>query len=142
MTKNSYQFEDFKINVKLKLAALWTAVLFCYVYGDFFTLFVPGRIENLIQGNSGSGATTPVKLLLYAVLMSLPPLMVFLSLALKPKVNRLLNLLLGIFFTAIMVLITANSLDRWMLFYTYLGVVEIIITLLIVVHAWRWPKQH
>ena len=142
MTTNPYIFEDFKINVKLKLAALWTAVIFCYVYGDFFTLFVPGRIENLMKGDSGNGTTTPIKLLLYAVLMSLPPLMVFLSLALKPKVNRILNLLLGAFFTVIMILVTATSIDSWMLFYSYLGIVEIIITALIIVYAWRWPKQH
>lgn len=133
--------EDFKINVKFKLSALWASAMFCYIYGDFFTLFVPGRIQSLMNGNSGAGTTTPVKLLIFAVLMSLPSVMVFLSLMLKPKVNRLTNIILGIFFTAIMVLIVSTSFDNWNAFYIYLGVVEIVITSLIAWQAWVWPKQ-
>ena len=140
--QNKHELQDFKINVKFKLSALWASVMFCYVYGDFFTLFVPGRIENLIDGNSGAGKTTPVKLLLFAILMTLPSLMVFLSLALKPKINRWTNLSMGLFFTAIMILVVATSIDQWMLFYIYLGIIEIVITLLIVWHAWKWPKEN
>ena len=42
--------EDFKINVKLKLAGLWTAVMFCYIYADYFGLFVPGRLQHMLEG--------------------------------------------------------------------------------------------
>lgn len=140
MENNKPSLEDFKINVKLKLSALWIAVMFCYIYGDFFTLFVPGRIENLMHGNSGVGMTTPSKILLFAIMMSLPPMMIFLSLVLKPAINRWANLIAGLFFTAIMILVVSTSIGQWMLFYTYLGTVEIILTLLILVHAWRWPK--
>jgi len=115
--------------------------MFCYVYGDFFTLFVPGRIENLMNGNSGAGSTSPTKLLMFAILMTIPSIMIFLSVALKPKVNRWLNLAMGVFFTAIMILVVSVSIDEWMIFYIYLGVVEIILTSLIVWLAWRWPKQ-
>lgn len=138
---NANDLKDFKINVKLKLSALWVAVMFCYVYGDFFSLFVPGRLERLMDGNSGMGATTPMKILMFAILMTLPSVMVFLSLVLKPKVNRLVNLSMGVFFTAVMILVVATSLGDWMIFYTYLGIVEIIITSLIVWYAWRWPKH-
>ncbi|MCI0752086.1 MAG: DUF6326 family protein [Flammeovirgaceae bacterium] len=138
---NQSRFEDFKVNTKIKLSALWTAVMFCYVYGDFFTLFVPGRIENLMAGNSGAGETTPIKLLMFAILMTLPSVMIFLSLILKPKVNRWANILVGLFFTAIMILVTAASISEWMIFYIYLAVVEIILTSLVVWNAWMWPKH-
>lgn len=137
---NSRNLEDIKINVKFKLSALWIAVMFCYVYGDFFTLFVPGRIKNLMDGNSGVGATTPVKLLLFTVLMSMPAIMIFLSLTLKPKVNRLINIILGTFFTVIMVLTLLSAADFWHLFYLFIGTIEIGITLLIVWYAWKWPR--
>lgn len=133
--------EDVKINVKLKLSALWASVMFCYIYGDFFSLFVPGRIDSLMNGNSGIGNTTPLKLLMFALLMTLPSIMVFLSLVLKPKINRWANVSMGIFFTAIMVLVIATSIGKWMIFYIFLGVIEIVITLLIVWYAWSWPKQ-
>ena len=47
MKKNEYQ--DFKVNIKLKLSLLWTSVMFCYVYGDYFQLYVPGKVEGLIK---------------------------------------------------------------------------------------------
>ena len=37
--------EDFKINVKIKLAVLWTSVMFCYIYEDYFELYVPKRLN-------------------------------------------------------------------------------------------------
>jgi hypothetical protein len=120
--------EDLKVNIKLKLAALWTSLMFCYVYGDFFSLFVPGRIQRLIDGESGAGETTPVMLLLYAVLLALPALMIFFSVTLKARLNRLLNIIMGVFFTLVMILVVLTSLSEWMVFYTFLGVIEIILT--------------
>lgn len=135
------KLQDFSINVKFKLAALWTSVMFCYVYGDFFSLFLPNRLQNLMNGVSGVGATTPLKLLMFAVLMTLPSLMIFLSLALKAKTNRRLNIALGIFYTAVMMLVGATSIGEWKIFYTYLAVVEIILTSLIVGLAWSWQRK-
>jgi hypothetical protein len=132
-------FEDFKINIKLRLAALWTSLMFCYVYGDFFSLFVPGRIQRLMDGNSGAGQTTPVMLLAYAVLLATPALMIFLSVTLKASVNRLLNIIMGSFFTLVMMLVTVTSLGEWMMFYTFLGIIEMILTCIIVWQAVKWP---
>lgn len=139
--KDTTNFENVRIDVKLKLSALWASVMFCYIYGDFFSLFVPGRIDSLMNGNSGAGTTTPLKLLMFAILMTLPSVMVFLSLLMKPKINRWTNVSMGIFFTAIMVLVVVTSIDKWMIFYIFLGATEIAITLLIVWYAWNWPKQ-
>lgn len=133
--------EDFQVNIKIKLSALWVAVMFCYVYGDYFILFVPGHIKNLMDGNSGVGTTTPLSLLGFAVLMTLPIVMIFLSLMLKAKASRWSNISVGIFFTLVMMLIVVTSKGKWMLFYIYLGLVEIILTSTIVWLAWKWPKQ-
>jgi hypothetical protein len=133
--------EDIQINIKIKLAALWASVMFCYVYGDFFELFVPGHIETLMKGVSGLGTTTPGKLLGFAILMSIPSVMIFLSVILPARINRWANIITGIFFTAIMLLVAVTSTGEWMLFYIYLAVVEMIITSLIVWFAWKWPRQ-
>jgi hypothetical protein len=133
--------DDLNIHVKLKLSALWVSVLFCYVYGDFFSLFTPGRIQNLMDGRSGAGTTTPTMLLLYAILMSIPALMIFLSLAMRPAVSRWANVVTGVFFTLVMILVVITSIDHWMIFYTYLGVIEIVLTILIVWYALKWPRE-
>lgn len=132
--------QDFAINVKLKLSALWVSVMFCYIYGDYFSLFVPGHIKGMMNGESGTGTTTPLILLIYAVVLSIPPCMIFLSLILSPKISRLTNIIAGLFFTVIMVLVAGTSIEKWMMFYIYLGIAEILFTCLIVYYAWTWPK--
>jgi hypothetical protein len=139
--KNKTNLQDFRINVKFKLSALWASVMFCYIYGDYFSLYVPGQLEGLMKGECGVGSTTPVKLVMFSLLIATPSLMIFLSLALKPTINRVLNIILGLFFTVIMGLIVVTSKDPWMIFNTVLGSIEMILTLLIVWYAWKWPKE-
>lgn len=74
-------------------------------------------------------------------MMSVPSILIFLSLVLAPKVNRVVHILFGFIYTIIMVLVVSNSIDAWHSFYVYLGILEMLITLLIVWTAWRWPKQ-
>ncbi|MBD1384936.1 hypothetical protein IDJ75_06575 [Mucilaginibacter rigui] len=133
-------FEDIKVNTKIKLSALWVSLMLLYIYGDIFSMFVPQRLKGLLNGHMGVGETTPYKLLAAAILMAVPALMVFLSLVLKPKTNRILNIIAGIIYTIVMVLVVLISIDPWWVFYIFLGMVEVIITLLIVWQAWKWPK--
>lgn len=130
--------EDLKIHVRIKLSALWTALTLCYLYGDFFGLFKPGRLEGMIQGKMGPlGQTTQGVLLGTSIMMSIPCLMVFLSLVLKPQTSRWANIVFGTIFTVIMLITMPGSWN----FYIYLGVVEVVLTATIVGYAWTWPKQ-
>jgi Family of unknown function (DUF6326) len=136
---NSNNFEDIKININIKLSALWTAVTLCFLYGDYFELYVPKKVEGLISGDNL--LDNPMKLLGGAVLLAIPALMVFLSILLKPWINRWLNIIFGLFFTAIMLLIAFTSGGQWYIFYVFLAIVESIITSLIVWYALKWPRQ-
>lgn len=136
---NIGELEDFRINVKIKLSALWVSLMFCYVYGDYFQFFVPGHIADLMTGKAI--LDTPVKLLAAAILMAIPSLMIFLSLTLKPKINRLLNMIFGVFYTLVMLLVVITSISQWNAFYTFFGLVEIILTLLIIWNALNWSKK-
>ncbi|MFX1508636.1 MAG: DUF6326 family protein, partial [Promethearchaeota archaeon] len=66
-----------------------------------------------------------------------PSLMVFLSLILMEKVNRWVNIILGIVFIGV-ILITLLMPGAWAYYILY-AVVEIIIYILIIWHAWKWP---
>lgn len=135
--KHAKALEDFKVPVKLKLSALWASLMFCYIYGDYFGLYVPGALQSMLDGRMGPlGPTTQGVLLGTSVLMAIPSLMPFLALALKPSVLRPLNIVLGLAYTVIM----AISMPGAWRFYQMLGVVEIVLTLLIVGYAWAWPK--
>ena len=136
MTNNG--LEDFKIPLKIKLSALWTSVTFCYLYGDYFELYLPKKVEGMINGESM--LDSPMKLFAASVLLAIPAVMVFLSVLVKPSINRWLNIIFGVFFTAIMVLIALASITYWRIFYVFFSLLEVAITSLIVWYAWRWPK--
>lgn len=134
-----HTLKDFEIPTKIKLAALWTSVTLCYLYGDYFELYVPQKVEGLVSGENR--LDSPTKLFVASVLLAIPAWMVFLSIILKPSINRGLNIILGIFFTAIMLLIAFTSVDPWRTFYVFLAITESVITSMIVWYAWKWPKQ-
>ncbi len=137
MKKAGTALDDIKIHVKIKLSALWAAVMFCYIYGDHFRLFQQGELQGMLEGKMWSLPVTQELLLGTSILMAIPGVMVFLSLALKPNLNRWVNIILGVAYTAI-VLITMPG--AWA-FYIFLGIVEVALTVLIVWYAWSWPKQ-
>lgn len=130
--------EDAKIPVKIKLSALWTSLMLCYVYGDYFGLYRPGKLENMIDGKMGPlGAVTQNVLVGTSIMMAIPALMVFLSLAMKPAINRWVNAFLGLAYAAIMVLTLPGA---WR-FYQLLGVIEILLSLAITGLALKWPRR-
>ncbi len=130
---------DPNINVKIKLSVLWVSVTLCYLYGDYFEFYVPEKVEGLINGDNI--LNSPIRLFLAALLMVIPALMVVLSLLLKPLLAKWLNIVFGIFFSLIMLLIVFYSITPWLIFYVFLAVVEIVLTSLIVWYALKWPKN-
>ncbi|MFZ5978041.1 MAG: hypothetical protein GTN67_05875 [Hydrotalea flava] len=135
---NTSDFEDLKVNIKIKLSALWASVTFFYIYGDYFELYVPNKVQGIINGNSM--LDNPVKLFAASVLLAVPALMICLSVILKPRINRKLNIIAGCFFTAIMFLIAVTSISEWRTFYVFYAIVESILTSIIVWYAWKWTK--
>jgi len=137
-SKNS--FEDFRVNIKIKLSLLWVSVTLCYLYGDYFELYVPTKTQGLVNGENL--LNSPVKLFAAAVLLVIPAIMVFLSATLKPKINRFLNMIFGIFFTAIMLSIAITSLEPWRAFYAFLAIIESFLTVMIFWYALKWPMNN
>lgn len=134
----STTLEDTKVPVRYKLAALWTCVMFCYVYGDYFELYVPGKLQDMLNGQMALGAVTQGLLVGTAVLMAVPSLMILLSLVLPASACRWANVSVGLFYAAIMLLILFNG--AWA-FYLLFATIEVFLTLLAVWLAWRWPRK-
>ena len=112
--------------------------MFCYIYGDYFELYVPGKVAGLLNGQNL--LDTPWKLLAATVLLVVPALMISLSVFLKPAVARPLHIVVGAFFTLLMLFIAATSWSEWRMFYVLLAFIESILTAVIVWQALRWPK--
>jgi len=127
---------DTPVPIKHKLAALWTSVMFCYIYADYFGLYIPGKLQGMLDGRMGPlGRTTQGVLFGTSVMMAIPSLMIFLSVALKPRPSRWLNIIIGVLYTLIIMV----TMWDWA-FYVFFGVIEVVLTGLVVWYAWRWPR--
>ena len=131
--------ENREVNIKIKLAALWASVTLCYLYGDYFELYTPDKVNSLITGENN--LDSPIKLFIASLILAISSVMVGASVILTPKINRILNIVFGIVFTLMMVGIGIFSTNEWYLFYVFLAFLESGITALIVWYAWKWPKE-
>ena len=136
--KTATTLEDVKINIKIKLSALWASVMFIYLYVDVFGFYKPGIIEDAIAGKVWEFQVTQVWLLGVIILMTIPSLMVFLSLTLPAKANRWTNIIVGIFEIAFVV---GSAIGESWAYYVFASIVEVVLLSLIVWYAWKWPTQ-
>ncbi len=125
------------IRVKMKLAALWASMMFFYIYVDYFGLYKPDVIEDILAGKVFAFDITQVFLLTALILTTIPALMIFLSVALPAKVNRWTNIIVA----AVWIPYTLFNLagEFWM-YMVYGAVVEVVLLCLIIRYAWKWPR--
>ena len=138
--KASSIFADTKVDVRIKLSALWAATMFCYLYADILSLYRPDFLEQLMIGEIIGFQINQAFLLGSAVLMSIPTIMIFLSLILSPKINRYANMILGIAHIGLAIT-TMLTPEAWA-YYLFDSAVEIVLLSLIVWYVWKWPKQN
>ena len=129
-------FEDFQINVKLIISSLWVAVMFCYVYGDYIQIYVPGILADAMEVSSAKEGIQ-IEFFAVALLMAIPSLMIFLTLVLKPSINRWLNIIIPVLY--IILLVAVNLEETWV-YYLFLTAIEILLSITTVWYAWKWPK--
>lgn len=129
--------QDMKINVKVKLSALWAALMLVYIYADIISLFRPGVLDEMVAGRMGPFPATQGSLLAAAILMLIPAVMVALSITLRPRVNRWTNMILGMLYTLVNI---GNLLGEPWAYYVLFVSAEIVLTCLITWFAWKWPR--
>ncbi|HEY5846047.1 MAG TPA: DUF6326 family protein [Microlunatus sp.] len=131
--------EDLRMPVQAKLAAAWTSLMFLYVYVDIFMFYMPGTIDDILVGIVWEFDVSQVFVMVALTLMAVPILMVFLSMTLPARVNRLMNLVVA----PIYVVVSAfNALgESWTYYFTLSIGLEVIVLALIVRYAWTWPRR-
>ena len=107
------RLSDFRATVRTKLAALWTSLMFLYIYADYFQLKAPGVLENTMNLETPVGPTTPELLIGFSILLIIPSLIL---------------------------IIVSGIKDEWQAFFVLFNVIEVIIFSMIIWQAWNWPK--
>jgi uncharacterized protein DUF6326 len=137
-TSSSKILEDERIGVRLKISALWIAMLFLFAYGDIFGFFRAGVIEDVITGEVSGIKVTQAFLFAVSVYIAIASVMVFLTLVLKPMVNRWTNIVLPILY---IVSIVASVIGEDWAYFWFLSIAESALLFLIAWYAWTWPVQ-
>jgi uncharacterized protein DUF6326 len=137
-TANSGSLEEVRVGVRLKISALWIAMLFLFAYGDIFGFFKPGQIQEVSAGEIGGLKITRIFLFGASVYIAIASVMVFLSLVLRPKITRWANIVLPILYV---VSIVASVIGEDWAYFFFLSAVESALLLLIIWYAWTWPRH-
>jgi len=139
MAMNTTQWQDLKIDVRLKLAALWTSIMFFYVYADLLGFMQAKALGQLLDRNLGPfGPITQGALLGIAVMLAIPASMIFLSLALKASHSRWTNIVVGVIYT--LIAIGTLIMPSW-LYYKFYETLEAAFCICVVRLAWKWPRM-
>lgn len=133
--------EDRKVNTKTKLALLWVALMFLYIYNDLLSLNQPGHVAQLVEGQLEGIQFTQTVLFAAAVLMAFPSLMILLSLALKAKASRLVNIIIGIFHILVLLGTQFVGGGQVWFYWRFYEVLEAVLLIYIIKTAWKWPTS-
>lgn len=131
------KLEDINVNVKLKLASLWASFMFLYIYVDYFHLYMPGSLEDILAGKVFVFDISYVFLLIAMIFVAIPSLMIYLSVFLPAKINRWTNIIVATVFIPYMLFNLAG--EAWVHMY-FAAALEVVLLCLIIRYAWKWPQ--
>ena len=123
---------------KIKIAVLWIVYESAAIAAFIVEQFIPGFMEE------AQAIVTPELLLVMAIVWLIAPVMAFLSLTLKDLVNRWVNIIVGIVFAGLALIPVIDYLARQSAYYAgriLTGIVQFVITALIVWYAWKSKQK-
>jgi hypothetical protein len=138
-TRTTTALHDSPVPVRAKLAAAWTSLMFLYIYVDYFALYKPGFLDDLLAGVVWEFDIGQTLLTAFLMLMAIPILMVMLSMTLPARVNRATNLVVASLFIPVSVFNAAG--ESWTYFYGLSIGLEVLLLAFILRSAWTWPER-
>ncbi|WP_292062661.1 DUF6326 family protein [Brevundimonas sp. UBA7664] len=129
--------KEFPVSVNLKLAALWSSFMFLYIYVDYLHLYMPNSLEDMLAGKVFVFDVSQAFLLASLVSVTIPALMIFLSVAMSANLNRWINIVVAIIYIPYTLFNLAG--EAW-IHMVFGALVEVAILLLIIRYAWKWPR--
>ena len=126
-TQEMIEMED----VKIKLSALWIALMLTYLLGDVLRIF-SGDFK---PGEIGGKQITQGMYFGIAIFMLIPIVMVFLSVTLNNPMNRWLNIIIAIVFFVFNLIglpTYPSAYDKFLI------IVGLMFNALTVWYAWKW----
>ncbi|MEE8600086.1 DUF6326 family protein [Euzebya tangerina] len=127
---------DRPLDPRLQIAGLWTAVLLVFAFVDLFSLYRPDVRAELAEGTLAGFEIGEPFLLSATLYVAIPSVMVALTLLLPRRMNRGLNIALGVIYVATII----GAAIGEMAYYLVGSVIEVVLLAVLIVIAWRWPR--
>ena len=124
--------------VQAKLAAAWTSFMFLYIYVDYFALYKPGVIDDILGGAVFEFDISQTLLTAFLTLVAIPILMVMLSMMLPARANRTINLVVASLYIPVSMFNAVG--ESWTYFYGLSIGLEVLLLAFILRSAWTWPR--
>ena len=131
--------EDLRMPVQAKLAAAWTSFMFLYIYVDYFHLYKPGVVHDILVGTVFEFDISQTLLTAFLTLIAIPTLMVMLSMTLPARVNRTTNLVVATLYIPVSIFNAVG--ESWTYFYGLSIGLEVLLLAFILRYAWTWPRR-
>ena len=140
ITKPMTILENRQVPVQAKLAAAWTSFMFLYIYVDHLGLYKPGHVDGILNGLIWKFDVSATLLTIILVSVSIPALMVVLSMTLPARVNRATNLVVALLYIPYSVFNAVGESWAWASFYGLSIGIEVLLLAFILRSAWKWPR--
>ncbi len=140
ITKPMTILENRQVPVQAKLAAAWTSFMFLYIYVDHLGLYKPGHVDGILNGLIWKFDVSATLLTIILVSVSIPALMVVLSMTLPARANRATNLVVATLYIPFSVFNAAGATWEWAAFYGLSIGIEVLLLAFILRAAWTWPR--
>lgn len=126
-----------RVNVRVKIAALWAAMMFLFVYVDLYGFYRADIRADMEAGKVWAFTIGQGFLLGVTMYIAVPSLMVFLSLVLSARVTRWATMVLAI---AYLLTIVGGMVGESYLYYLFGSALEVLLLVTMIGYAWTWPK--
>ena len=133
--------EDLRMPVQAKLAAAWTSLMFLYIYVDYFQLFKPGYVGDILAGRVHEFDISQTFVVIGVTIVAVPSLMILLSTTLPARVNRTINLVVATLYIPVSVYNADGESWTYSYFYGLSVGLEVLLLAFILRSAWTWPRR-
>ena len=128
------------VSVQAKIAAAWTSFMFLYIYVDILNFYKPGVVDGILNGLIWKFDINSTLLTIFLVSVSIPAVMVVLSMALPARVNRATNLVVASLLIPYSIFNAAGATWEWAAFYAISIGIEVLLLAFVLRSAWTWPR--
>jgi hypothetical protein len=131
--------EDLHMPVRAKLAAAWTSLMFLYIYVDYFQLYKPGYLDDILAGRVHEFDISQTFVVIGVTIVAIPSLMILLSTTLPARVNRATNLVVATLYIPVSIYNVDG--ESWTYFFGLTIGLEVLLLAFILRNAWTWPRR-